>query len=719
MIKIENVNTTDFLLFKVQPSFQIITAYSLVNGDLYFTDTVSNGDAYYIIRQNSFAKPIFFKNKTFTNLRNQNNQLDYIGITHPAFLKTVNEYADYIADKFSVTAKVFSVEDIFDEFGYGYPTAESIREFVLYKFQSAPSPKPSFLTLFGDANYDYKKYRTISQGIVGGGNFVPSYGYPVSDQFYAIWDSTGFRQPQMYVGRIPINKNSELEYYLSKVKNNIDKPFDDWNKKYLFFSGGRANYPDEIALYKSVNDSVINKNINPPPLAGNYYHFYKTTNPLTDFGPYPESVIRDAIDAGAVFISYIGHSGTATWDNSISDVSQLENNVNRNPFISDFGCSTNKFAEPDIVSFGERFVLENTGQALGYVGNSALGFVSTAIKAPGNFYQSVIQDSIFQLGRAHLRSKYLMFQQLGSSNVVNEFSFSNTIMGDPIIEMQIPNRPNLSIKPNDVLIGNNLINDALDSLEVKLVLNNYGTVIPQTFKLVLSQSYKNSIIEQIEKTLNLPDFKDTLSFWLQVKGKPGQHTLQINLDAENSLTEISESDNNTAVQFNVASTSIRDMLTNRNENPNLDSLIILNPSSKSDKPLSLILQSSDNEEFSAFQQNNFPLDTFSTKIKFSTPISNNRTWIRYKLDDAIEWSSPLSYSKLSGSKYFLGDDYAWSKQQLHNLRIDANKVELTMDTVILSIVSAGSYSGQYCIITKNGINLLSNTFFAGFGSGSV
>ena len=56
--------------------------------------------------------------------------------------------------------------------------------------------------------------------------------------------------------------------------------------------------------------------------------------------------------------------------------------------ISDFGCSTNKFSEPDIVSFGERFILDKNGQALGYVGNSALGFNSTAIKAPGNFYKN-------------------------------------------------------------------------------------------------------------------------------------------------------------------------------------------------------------------------------------------------------------------------------------------------------------------------------------------
>ena len=54
---------------------------------------------------------------------------------------------------------------------------------------------------------------------------------------------------------------------------------------------------------------------------------------------------------------------------------------------------------------------------------------------------------------------------MGSSNAVNQFSFANTIMGDPIIKMQVPNRPNLSLKQNDIIFQNNLIiNDAIDSL---------------------------------------------------------------------------------------------------------------------------------------------------------------------------------------------------------------------------------------------------------------
>lgn len=715
LFKIENVLDTNYLLYKVKPELKRIIGFNLIGTDLVFTDTVSNGDAYYLIHKDSYSEPKFFAYKSFLNLRSQNSQVDYIGITHPVFHSSVSDYLNFISANYSVTTNLFSVNDIYDEFGFGYPTPESIREFLMIKFQNSPSPKPLYLVFFGDANYDYKKYRTISQGIIGGGNYVPSYGFPVSDQYYTIWNSTGLRLPQMYVGRIPLNNNSEMAFYKSKVQNNILQPYDEWNKKYLFFSGGRANYPDEIALYKSVNDSVINNFIISPPLCGIYKHFYKTSNPISDFGPYPDSEIKEAIAGGGVFMSYIGHSGTATWDNSISDVRQLKNSVNRNSVLTDFGCSTNKFAEPDIVSFGERFILDLDGQALGYIGNSALGFVSTAIKGPGNFYKHVIRDTMFQVGKAHWYAKKLMFDQLGNSNVAAQFSIANTLMGDPIVEMKIPNLPNLTIKPSDIAFGSNFINDAMDSIEVILSLNNYGTVIPQSFKLLFSHSYKGGGVEQIEKTLALPKFRDTISYWVKVKEKPGQHTISINLDSENSISEIYENDNDLNFHFDVASTFIRDILVSRIENPLLDSLIILNPSIKSSEPMLLNFQISDNENFNNPMQTNFNLDTFYTKISFSNPSSNNRYWLRYKLSDGAEWSNSLSYSKLSGSKYFVEDDHSWHFQSLKDLSIKNDAVEIKTDTVTISVVSAGGYSGQYCIITKNGINILSNTFFQGIG----
>lgn len=715
-IIIENVLDSNIQLYKIKPIIKRITNYRLENGSLLFTDSLANNDAYFITKtSNALLKPIFLNFRKFINLRNDTSQLDYIAITNPTFNNEVLDYLSVISQKFHVTTKLISVDDIFDEFGYGYPTSESIREFVIQKFQLSPIPKPSYLVFFGDANYDFKHYRLISQGIKGGENYVPSFGFPVSDQYFAVWDTSGFYLPQMYVGRIPINTGAEMQFYKNKVLNNLSTPFDHWNKKFLFFSGGRSDQPSEILSYKLVNDSVINNFVKPPPIGGVYKHFYKTSNPSTDFGPYPEYEIRQFIDAGGVFISYIGHSGTATWDNSISDVRQLKNNINRNPLISDFGCSTNKFAEPDIVSFGERFLLEPDGQAIGYIGNTALGFSSTALKAPGYFYKNVIQDSIYQIGAAHFKTKHSMFQSLGSSNVVSVFSLTNTLMGDPILELRLPDKPNLSIAQENVQFESQIIDDRAESQLVRVNYKNTGTVVDDSTFIRISHHYRDSIIALAEFKKLLPYYDDSLKIYLQTKARPGQHILKIELDSDNSLMEMNELDNILSIPMNVASSNLRDLLSHKNENPLIDSLILIPPVYKTKSTDSIEIEISDNPDFIGTYPSKQPFDIFGFKVNFTTPASFKRSWLRYKFSSEHEWSTPISYSNVTASKFLIEDKTSFENQSLVNLNYFSDTLRIANDSVEISIISAGGYSGQYCIITRNGINVLSNTFFQGIG----
>ena len=208
---------------------------------------------------------------------------------------------------------------------------------------------------------------------------------------------------------------------------------------------------------------------------------------------------NNAIDAGGVFISYFGHSGTATWDNSISETIQLKNKVNRNPLMTDFGCSTNKFAEPDIVSFGERFLLNNDGQALGYIGNSSLGFTTTSLTMPVYFYEDMLNSDTKEVGNAHLASKIRMFQNIGTSSVFRLFALTNTLIGDPAIRIKIPNQPNLKIHLQDVFLVDKFINDSQDSTEIKIVINNYGLKDSSQFNYQIQHSAMEMLLKLFQE----------------------------------------------------------------------------------------------------------------------------------------------------------------------------------------------------------------------------
>ncbi len=716
VVKIANATLTSYEIYKVKPYFKKIDNYQIILNQVLFTDTVRSGDQYIVVAPSKIGKPVFYYKKQFVNLRSVTAQADYMAITHPKFLQSANNYVNEISSMYGVSKDLISVEDIFDEFGFGYPTPESIRLFNAVTYQNRQEPKPQYLTLIGDANYDYKLYRFKSDGVKGGGNYVPGFGNPISDNWLVVWDETGLPIPQMKVGRIPINTNEELNFYLSKVQNNFNAPFDEWNKKYLFFSGGRADQPGEIAQLKAVNDQVINNLVRPEPLSGSYTHFYKTSDPFSDFGPYSSDEFNNAIDIGGVFISYIGHSGTATWDNSISEPVQLKNSVNRNPLVTDFGCSTNKFAEPDIVCFGERFLLKNDGQAIGYIGNSSLGFTTTSLTMPIYFYEDMLHNETKEVGNAHLASKIRMFQNLGTSPFYKLFALTNTLIGDPAIRIKIPSQPNLKIRNQDISLENSFVNDKNDSMQIKIFLNNFGLKDTSYFNYIVRQNFEGSTIKELSGTKELPPFKDSISIWVKTKDLAGIHTIRISLDTEDNILEIYEDDNDLTFNFYVFSTELRDLIKYRVENSLLNQILVINPSFNDSKTFNIKYEISDNKDFLNSSEFTISADSFYTILPLGQISPSSRYWLRYKIDEQTsKLSLTKSFSSNGTTELFLNDSTAFQNQFLDDLIFHNSILELPIKEESISVTSAGFEAGATCVIAKNGINLLTNTFFAGMG----
>jgi len=75
---------------------------------------------------------------------------------------------------------------------------ETIKDLLYYASRNWIAPAPSYLMLLGDANYDYKHSLTPPPTIRRK-NLVPSYGNPVSDVWFTMWDSSNVNIPQMFV----------------------------------------------------------------------------------------------------------------------------------------------------------------------------------------------------------------------------------------------------------------------------------------------------------------------------------------------------------------------------------------------------------------------------------------------------------------------------------------------------------------------------------------
>jgi hypothetical protein len=713
-LEFSNASSSEYEIFKVTGNQKKIENYSISSGVLTFIDTVNSGEKYVIYAAARTSEPKMEYLGKFSNIRANVSQADYIALTPAVFSTKVDDYLSLIRSIYNLLTKKIEVEKIYDEFGYGYPTPESIKEFVQYAYDNWVSPKPSYLVLFGDATYDYKNYIYNNVGVKLSENYIPAYGNPVSDNWYAIWGNSPYI-PQLKVGRIPILSNSDLIHYQDKIVQNYNSEYDDWNKRYLFFSGGNGNKPSELKQLKAANDSVISNVIQPRPISGNYNHFYKTSDPISDFGPYAPAEIQNAIDEGGVFISYVGHSGTATWDNSINEVNQLKNVVNRNPVISDFGCSTNKYAEPDIVCFGERFLLNNDGQALNYIGNSSLGFTSTAIPSPEFFYESFLTDSTYEIGSAHINLKSQLYEIFGTSSVYKVFALSNVILGDPAVRIKMPDLPNLTFGQNPLVVNTKEISDINDSSRIQIIVTNLGKAPSLSYTINILHYFNDELIETKSLKKIIPGFQDTLNVWIKTRGLSGEHNLEFTLDPNNTIEELNEEDNTFTDSFNLYSSALRDLLLYSNSNGKVSTVKILNPISYSENEFEIITQISDEESFTNPQTVQVLSDSLTTNIQLPN-VSSKRYWLRYKINNPqYEYSAAKSFYQDKNYKSFLSDKASFDETVLEKTGYINSQIELEDDSLTISVLSAGWYAGATCVIAKNGINLLDNSFFAGMG----
>lgn len=708
-IHIMDILSNDFVIWKYGGSYKKYDV-SRENNHIIFSDSVTKKDKFIYVDVLKISSPKLYYSKKFKNLKSNQNNADYIAITHKKFIDNVAQYTDFISFEYNLETIVVDIDDIYDEYSFGFFNPEAIKEFLISTHNYWNDAKPKFVSLIGNATYDYYGNRYNASDAIDEKaiNYVPSYGAPVSDNWFVTWDTTGAYLPQMNIGRIPIKTNSEFEWYFEKHQNFLAQGYDEWNKKYLFFTGGNPENESEINSLKQSNQFVIDKYVEPSPIGGISNHFYKTINPTTNFGPYTSEYVEETIQQGAMFISYLGHSGTQTWDNTIISPEQLMNVKNRYPIVSDFGCSTSKFAEPDVTSFSELFTLSNIGQALGYFGNSSLGFLSTSTIFPKLFYKNILVNNITRVSEAHKLSKIEMLQSYGSSGVYKLFSLTNCFIGDPVLKLQIPEKTNLVIEQTGFNILESQITDLDDSISVEIIYKNLGKVSDRDLEILVYHEYENST-DSLNFKMSIPKFLDTLYFPLITKNKVGNHVVKVEIDPHNKIEEIDEDDNLLQFDFNVASSAIRTFFQSKNINSVQEKIMFLNPTLEM-AGTEIIMELASDSDFMKSNTFQLDMDTIITDLILSD-LNEERHWLRAKTN-YTEYSPSISFIK-GNEKSLFSDSLSFSLLKTNDIFYKNNSLNIDTTKVKFELISAGFSDGKTALIMKSGQNMIGENTIRG------
>ncbi|MBI2419063.1 MAG: T9SS type A sorting domain-containing protein, partial [Ignavibacteriales bacterium] len=432
-------------------------------------------------------------------------------------------------------------------------------------------------------------------------------------------------------------------------------------------------------------------------------HFYKTLNPQTNFGPFTPNAVMNEIAQGGVFISYIGHSGTATWDNNLTNPDQLLNNSNRGSMVTDFGCSTNKFAEPDIECFGARFV--NNGQAIAYVGNATLGFSSTTSLMSELFYKYFFEDSVSNIAQAHRLSKNHMLTQAGTTRAYRYFALSNTLIGDPMVNLALPRKVNLTVNNEEYFSLEKTDPSEEDSLAVVTIrYDNIGSVTTDTVTINVTVMHNN--VNTVQKMFRraIPKNSDTLMVALPVRRLIGTHLVTVEIDPESALDEYSRSDNKYTYSINVLASALRGIVKS-DFSSEIDPVInVLNPILEpANKNREAIMQYDTTESFTTAQVKTIPIDTFVTKVPLNTLTADKDYFLRFRLNSTdTSWSGSSTIRKgLKNSPFLVEGKKSLTKQKLVNSYFDGQGIKIKNDTLHFVVNSCGINFKAFGSMTLN------------------
>ncbi|MBN2426339.1 MAG: type IX secretion system sortase PorU, partial [Calditrichaceae bacterium] len=454
------------------------------------------------------------------------NSADFIIITHQSFVSQAYQIAQLRSPE--LTVKVVTTDDIYVNFNTGVQDPTAIRNFIRYAYYNWQPLMPAYVLLFGDGHYDYRHIQ-LSDSIR-----VPSYeiydavelNSRTTDNYYVDTEYTGdltftSLDPELAIGRIPVQTSEEAEIFINKLKNYENNPArDGWQTVFTFVGDDRYTTPSETpSEVRHQNDAdsltklteLIKFNIRKI-----YLSTYQTS-PGGVFGRIKPTASRDLIDhfnEGSLIINYLGHGSPTQWAHEElfvmqRDLSKLKND-HKLAFVIAATCDFGKYDNPDAPCFSEKLVLKENGGAIGVLSAARLVDAIQNSRFNEDFYQNLYPNGnpSVRLGDAwreavstgsndqkfHLFADPTMYLNDPRGMVkITEIS-SDTLRALSTVtvnaEIQSNDRPDINFNGGAYLIVNDARYDSIDTnIDLNNPTNRYNPVIlsgPYIFKGELS-----------------------------------------------------------------------------------------------------------------------------------------------------------------------------------------------------------------------------------------
>ncbi len=364
-----------------------------------------------------------------SDLRNPENRADYIIITHRDFMRSAERLAAYRESR-GLKTMVVDVQDIFDEFSGSVFDPHAIRSFLKTAYETWRRPAPAYVLLFGDTTYLMDKDAAAASSFK---SFVPSFmvytvsfGMTSSDNYFAAVSGDD-DLPDLFIGRLPANNESEAEAMIDKIiAYETREPFAEWRRNVTLASGS-GDFFGQAAQYTA--DNCLPRWLALRRLSTDYTSpYFHTSEELIDW-----------INQGQNILNFLVHGAGEMIDDAKllekDDLLRLRN-ADKYPFCVTMSCYIGHFDNPERQSLGEAMLTAPNKGIMALFGSAGKSY-----RYADFYFNNAVFDGIFRHGRRTLGeittlAKYdLMSQTRGFVEPVRNF----LLLGDPALALRLPN----------------------------------------------------------------------------------------------------------------------------------------------------------------------------------------------------------------------------------------------------------------------------------------
>jgi hypothetical protein len=412
-VTLNGFSSTPFLLNVSDPERpMVLTGASSAAGTV--TLSSSAGEEIVAVGAGGYLTPQEVSPLFETHWRDTDQQADLIIITTEELAPALDPLVSQREEQ-GLAVAVVPVVEIYDTFGAGANTPDSINHFLAHAYEAWQRPAPRYVLLVGEATTDYRGFLTDRPDapVSPPQNVIPPYlvavdfsGETVSDARLA--DVDGDERPEMAVGRWPVDSVREVD---ALVERTLAYEAEAERGRAVFASDGSS---DEFA--------VLSKRIaTESGLPADQSTFL--------VGPSAAELTQQWND-GAWLITYTGHGSLQLWGKdgvftteAISDLSGSRGV----PIVLQLTCLTGFFAHPETQSLSEALLLDENGPVL-VVGATSLTLSAYQEPFAIAFLNALRDDQVLRVGDALQAAKEaLLVERRGLREISDTFG----LLGDP------------------------------------------------------------------------------------------------------------------------------------------------------------------------------------------------------------------------------------------------------------------------------------------------